>query len=199
MRIISGKLKGRHLLSFKADHIRPTTDRVKESVFNILRGLVDDAKVLDLFSGTGNLAIEAYSRGAQSVVCVESHKTSLRIIRDNLRNLKIEKEVRIVAKDVFVFLNTYRQDKTTASRNEKFDVVFIDPPFTESLAHKCMTTMQNCNILSASGIIVIESKKQERIDDEYGALKLKDRRNFGDKVASFFYLSSEDDAVDESE
>ena len=77
MRIISGKFKGRPLVSFQADHIRPTTDRVKETLFNKLMGVVEDARVLDLFSGTGNLAIECLSRGAGWVDLVESHNRSI--------------------------------------------------------------------------------------------------------------------------
>lgn len=194
MRIISGKLKGRQLVSFNADHIRPTTDRVKESVFNILAGNLIEARVLDLFSGTGNLAIESFSRGAKYVECVESHKLSLRIIRENLQKLNIEKDIRVISKDVFSYLKSYALDKNSADdSSRKFDVIFIDPPFTETLAHKCMSSIQNCDILSSDGVIVIESKKKERIDDVYGRLFLLDRRTFGDKVASFFAHSKKTD------
>ena len=86
MRIIGGKYKGLYLTNFKADHIRPTTDRVKESMFNILQAQIEDARVLDLFSGTGNLGIEAISRGARHVTFVEKNKKSIQILKENILN-----------------------------------------------------------------------------------------------------------------
>lgn len=178
MRIISGRFKGRQLVNFKADHIRPTTDRVKESIFNILMQSISGARVLDLFSGTGNLGIEALSRGARYVECVEGHKLSLKIIRENLQKLKIETEIRVVAQDVFKYLKSYR--------GEPFQVIFIDPPFTESLAHACMEAIESSSVAGPGAIVVIESSRHERIDDEYGSFHLLDRRQFGDKSASFY-------------
>jgi 16S rRNA (guanine966-N2)-methyltransferase len=84
VRIISGKWKGRQLVSFKANHIRPTTDRVKETLFNILQHDIPDSRILDLFGGTGNLSFESLSRGARFVELVESHKISLKIIQENM-------------------------------------------------------------------------------------------------------------------
>lgn len=178
MRVISGRLKGRQLVSFKAEHIRPTTDRVKESVFNILRNDIEGRRILDLFSGTGNLGIEALSRGAASVECVESHKGSLRIIRENLQKLGITGEVRIVAQDVFKYLRAYK--------GEAFHVVFVDPPFTEEIAHQCMEALAKSSVVAVGGVVVIESRSHERIDDQYDGFRLLDRREFGDKKASFF-------------
>ena len=100
MRVISGKYKGRELVSFKADHIRPTTDRVKESIFNKLQSHIAGARVLDLFSGTGSLAIEAISREAESVTAVEMNKKSIEIIKKNLQLLKIT-EIEVLGQDVF--------------------------------------------------------------------------------------------------
>ncbi|MEK6556654.1 MAG: 16S rRNA (guanine(966)-N(2))-methyltransferase RsmD [Bdellovibrionota bacterium] len=178
MRIISGKLKGRRLKSFKADHIRPTTDRVKETLFNILMSDVPDARVLDLFSGTGNLAIEAWSRGAKYVEAVELNKKSIFIIRDNLKELGIEKEIKIVASDVFKYVKSYK--------GEPFDLVFVDPPFTEKIAHSSMEAIALSRVCRPGGVVIIESSAQERIDDEYKSFKLLDRREFGDKSASIF-------------
>lgn len=178
MRIIAGKLKGRRLVSFDAGHIRPTSDRVKESLFNILQHDIPGSRVLDLFSGTGNLAIEAWSRDAAYVEAVESHKTSLRIIADNLRGLKLEKEIRVIKKDVFQYLRAYA--------SEPFDIVFADPPFTEKVAHAVMEAMASSKVCRVGGLVVIESSKHERMDDNYGVFKLLDRRDFGDKSASIF-------------
>ena len=112
MRIIAGRFRGHQLVSFNADHIRPTTDRVKESIFNKLQNDVPGGRVLDLFSGTGNLAIESLSRGAESVVAVEMSKKSLAIIRKNLEKLGIKGEIQVVGDDV---LSTFAA--TTGNRS----------------------------------------------------------------------------------
>src|ERR1043165_353617 len=107
MRIISGKYKGHHLVDFKAEHIRPTTDRGKGTLFNKLMNDIDGARVLDLFSGTGNLAIECISRGAAWVDLVESHKQSLAIIKENFTKLKIEEGYKIHPLDAFRYIAGY--------------------------------------------------------------------------------------------
>ncbi len=178
MRIISGKYKGRRLNSFKADHIRPTTDRVKETIFNILMRDVPGARVLDLFSGTGNLGIEALSRGAQSVDFVEANPRSIRIIRDNLNNLQVDEPYTVNQRDAFKYLKEYK--------GEPFQVILIDPPFTEALAHSCMTELAVSRAAGDGTIAVIESARREHIEDHYGAFHLLDRRAFGDKSASFY-------------
>ncbi len=183
MRIISGRFKGRNLVSFKADHIRPTTDRVKETLFNILMHDVAEQRVLDLFAGTGNLGLEALSRGAKDVTFVEAHRDSIKIIRENIRLLKVEKECEIIAKDVFRFLKD--------DRGGPYHLIFCDPPFTEKIAHPTMGALANSPCVEYGSIAVIESSRHERIDDVYesdrkGAFQLLDRRQFGDKSASFF-------------
>lgn len=182
MRVIAGKLKGRRLASFKAGHIRPTTDRVKETLFNILQFDVPGARVLDLFSGTGSLAIEAWSRGAGYVQAVENNKTSLRILSDNLRTLGLAREIKVVPQDVFELVKKYK--------GEPFDIVFADPPFTEKWAHDVMNALSASQVCRPGGLVVIEASSHERIDEEYGEFKLLDKRDFGDKSASIFRRGS---------
>src|SRR5690606_22011612 len=124
-RIISGRFKGHRLVSFKADHIRPTTDRVKETLFNKWSAYIEGAKVLDLFCGTGNLGLEALSRGADFIEFVDSSEKSLRILRENVKKLRIESGVHITQKDAIKFLST---------ATDVYDLVLIDPPFTKSMA-----------------------------------------------------------------
>lgn len=179
MRIISGKYKGHHLVSFKADHIRPTTDRVKESLFNMLMSEVDDAFVLDLFCGTGNLGIEALSRGARFAIFVDSHRRSLEITQKNLEKLKVPKDsYRVVQSDVLKFLKSFKEEAP--------DIIFADPPFTEKMAHAVMEAADQSPAFKETTVLTIESAGKERIDTEYKTLERFDAREYGDKVLSFF-------------
>ncbi len=179
MRIISGKYKGRRLVSFNADHIRPTMDRIKETLFNKLVSYVEDAKVLDLFAGTGNLGLEALSRSARHVTFVEMNAKSIDVINRNLDLLDIEdSQCELLKKDVLKFLKSYS--------GEPFDLVFIDPPFTERMADEVMKALSQSKVFGDHSIIAIESVKQEHIGDLYEELVCFDRQNYGDKSLSLF-------------
>ncbi len=178
MRVIAGRFKGRNLKSFDAGHIRPTTDRVKESLFNILMGRIEGARILDLFAGTGNLSIEALSRGASWVEAVEKHPKSIKIISENLKMIKIEDEIVVHKEDAFSFIKKYKK--------ETFDIIFIDPPFTEQLADSIMAEVAKSVLWNKETLIAIESAKKEKLLDEYEELVAIDRRHFGDKVLTFF-------------
>lgn len=177
MRIIAGKFKGRHLVSFQASHIRPTTDRVKETLFNKLMFKIEGARVLDLFSGTGNLAIEAISRGAHEVTCVESHRKSLQIIEKNKKLLEIKDEIKVIPIDVFKFFTQFDF--------QNFDLILVDPPFTQKWAHRILTEFPT-HWMAEGAWLAIESSRQEQIEDQYEGLNLLDRRNFGDKLLSIY-------------
>jgi 16S rRNA (guanine966-N2)-methyltransferase len=178
MRVISGKYKGHHLVSFDADHIRPTTDRVKESLFNILRDNVDGARVLDLFSGTGGLGIECLSRECCEVHFVEKNKKSIAIIEKNLAKLKITEDYKIINQDVMSFFKKYD--------GPPYDLILIDPPFTEKMAHDVIAALASTLLFHSETIIAIESARKERLEDFYSPLKRYDIREFGDKHLSFF-------------
>ncbi len=179
MRIISGKYKGRQLTSFKADHIRPTMDRVKETLFNKLMHDIEGSRVLDLFAGTGNLGIEALSRYAQHVTFVELNPKSIDIINKNLDLLKVpDEDCQVIKKDVLRYVKSYS--------GEPFDIVFIDPPFTEKIADQVMKAVGESSLFGDSTIIAIESIKQEHIGDTYSELECFDRQNYGDKSLSLF-------------
>jgi 16S rRNA (guanine966-N2)-methyltransferase len=183
MRVISGKYKGHHLVPFSGDHIRPTTDRVKESMFNMIQNYVEGARVLDLFSGTGNLGIEALSRGAASVLFVEKNRKSIQILEKNLQKLKVDEPFQIIQKDVISFLKNYE--------GEPFDLIFADPPFTEEMAHDVMlaadqTRAFHPNTAENPTLFMIESGRREKILDDYPTLTRYDVREFGDKFLSFF-------------
>jgi 16S rRNA (guanine966-N2)-methyltransferase len=184
MRIISGKYKGHQLVSFSADHIRPTTDRVKESLFNMIQGNLDGARVLDLFSGTGNLGLEALSRGAQNVLFVEKSRKSIQILEKNIAKLKIEEPYQILQKDVLSFLRNYE--------GEPFDLIFADPPFTEAMAHDVMQAADESRAFHSQTLMMIESARREKILDDYPHLTRYDVREFGDKFLSFFQQKAQE-------
>jgi len=184
MRIISGKYKGHHLVSFQADHIRPTTDRVKESLFNKIQGLVEDARVLDLFSGTGSLGLEALSRGAREVLFVEKSRKSLQILERNLAKLKVTEPYQVMQKDVLGFLRGYE--------GEPFDLIFVDPPFTEKMAHDVLLTADfaAAKLFHPETLLMIESGQGETVLESYSSLVRSDVREFGDKSLSFYRLKT---------
>jgi len=178
MRVIAGKFKGRRLVSFEASHLRPTTDRVKGSIFNKLVGEIEGARVLDLFSGTGSLAIEALSRGAEHVTMVEKNPKSLRIMRQNLSELGIESGFQIEPRDVFQFLTRYE--------GTPFDLVLVDPPFTQELADQVLGGLGASRAVGPGSTVVIEAGRHEKLAEEYGPLARTDERDYGDKSVSFF-------------
>lgn len=181
MRIIAGRFRGRRLVHFKADHIRPTTDRVKESVFNKLQGAIDGARVLDLYAGTGNLTCEAISRGANHVDTVELSKKSMQIIRDNVKLLEIEDEVELYLDDVIKYLTRYE--------GEPYDLIFADPPFTEKLADATLTALSTSKAVGAATLIMVEASSHEKVDESYADLECYDFRDYGDKRVTFWRRS----------
>lgn len=181
MRVISGKFKGHALAAFKADHIRPTTDFVKETIFNMLAAYIEDSTVLDLFSGTGSLGIEALSRGAGHVHFVDSHVKSIQILKQNLEKLKITEGFKISKSDVLKFLKT---------PDLKAEIVLIDPPFTEKMADQVMKVLAE-NIPGDLKYVCIESVKNEVILDKYGKLNLYKRKDYKDKFLSVYKLEED--------
>lgn len=177
MRIIAGKYGGRKLVHFKADHIRPTTDRVKEAIFNKIQFSIEGAEILDLFSGTGNLAFEALSRGAGQVVAVELSKKSLAIMEKNKELLQVGGELKIIGKDVRKYLKT---------ADQKFRYILIDPPFTEKMADEVLQCLSESQCFDGNTEVFIESSAHEVTREAYGSMKLKGQKNYGDKFLSHY-------------
>ena len=183
MRIISGKYKGHQLVSFQADHLRPTMDRVRETLFNKWMGLIEGATFLDLFSGTGSLGLEALSRDAMKCTFVDSSQSSVKILKKNLAKLKVaDHDYEVVCKNVYQFLK---------NAQNSYDLIVIDPPFTEKMAHEVMEALAKSSVFHEKTLIAIESIKQERMESEYGRLKRYDVKNYGDKNLSLFHVSEE--------
>lgn len=172
-------------MAFEAKNIRPTTDRVKEDIFNMMAFAVTEARVLDLFSGTGSLGLEALSRGCQFVTFVDYHIKSIQILKSNIAKLKVPAEnYEIVKMDGIKFIQ---------KNPINYDIILIDPPFTQQMADEVMRALAQAQ-LSGVKFIFIESTKHEKIEDQYeDVITLHKRKSYGDKFLSVFKLKSKDD------
>lgn len=180
MRVISGILKGKKLQSFSSPKIRPTSDRVKESLFNILgNGLIEGAAVLDLFSGTGNLGIESLSRGAKSACFAEKDRESLKTLKANLNSCGLTDKADIISLDVLKALQLLEE------RGRPFDLIFLDPPYMMGLVGRTLEALGKSSIAS-DALVVAEHAAKEELQSCYGILNMTDERPYGDTVLSFY-------------
>lgn len=182
MRIIAGKFRGRKLQEFNVESTRPTLDRIKEPLFSILTPYIQDASVLDLFSGTGNLALEAISRGAKFAWANDINKSALKVIIGNVRLTGCENCVKITGKEYEKCL------KQVSTEGHKFDIIFLDPPYACSYEEKVLNLIVEYDILSKDGIIVLESDKRKEVKTDIPGLKLKDERTYGRVIIRLYEL-----------
>ena len=154
MRVITGIAGGRRLKELQGMETRPTTDKVKESLFNIIQFDIPGRRVLDLFSGTGQLGIEALSRGAASCTFLDMRRDAVALIRDNLKTCGLEKNAQVIQGDSISFLKNCR---------EKFDVIFLDPPYHTDLIDQALELVTKIDILSEHGIIICETMSQRQL------------------------------------
>ena len=148
MRVITGTARGRKLRELPGMETRPTTGKVKESIFNIIQFDIEGRRVLDLFGGTGQLGIEALSRGAAHCTFVDLRREAAAVIRENLQVTRLADQARVVQGDSLSFL---------ASCREKFDLILLDPPYASGLLEKAVTEAAAIDILTENGIMVCES------------------------------------------
>ena len=154
MRVISGTARGRRLKELQGMDTRPTTDKVKESLFNIIQFDIEGRKVLDLFGGTGQLGIEALSRGAAHCTFVEQRRDGVALIRENVKACQLQENARIIQREALSFL---------ASCREKFDVIFLDPPYHTDLLDRSLEAITKFDILREHGIMICESAAERSI------------------------------------
>ena len=162
MRVITGICRGRRLLEPAGRDVRPTTDQVKEAMFNIIQFDVEGRKVLDLFAGTGQLGIEALSRGAADCLLVDSARDSVRLVQENLRRCGLT--ARVLQCDALGILKS----------GEKFDLIFLDPPYGSGLEAKAIEAVKEFDILTRGGIMVVETRPETALPvlpAEYGTAK----------------------------
>lgn len=171
MRIISGEWKGRRLKAIKGNQIRPTSDKVKGAIFNILGDKVLGSKTLDLFAGTGSLSLEALSRGAAQAVLVEKNRKAWEIIGENLQMTGVQDRVRLYHMDAFIFLK---------QQHEKYDLIFVDPPYGQGLTDRILSSVKNSIILNPAGVVILETASNEKITDDLGLLEIRIIKEYGD-------------------
>ena len=179
MRVISGKLKGKKLFTLKGRDLRPTSDRVKEAIFDILQNRLQGEKVLDLFAGTGALGIEALSRGAKRAVFVEGSPQSVAVLYKNLEACRLWEQAEVLFREV------QRGMQILSERGETFDLIFLDPPYGKGLARKALQALPGRSILASEALIVAEHSPVEDLD-AIPSLERIDRRRYGSTLVSFF-------------
>lgn len=174
MRVITGSARGRRLKTPENYDIRPTTDNVKESVFNILQFDIEGRRVLDLFAGTGQLGIEALSRGAASAVFIDRDRAAVQIVKDNLKTCGLKGTV--LCTDAPEYLKDCG----------RFDLIFVDPPYDSGLYDEVLQTINSFDILSEGGIMIVEARRETPLPDMTAPYrKLREYRYGKVKICSY--------------
>ena len=189
MRIISGTSRGRKLATPRNHSLRPTSDRVKESIFNILQSEIEGKVVLDLFAGTGNLGIEALSRGAKKTIFVEKGRQALRLIQKNLTQFGLEGRFEILPRDANHAIGILME------RGECFDLILMDPPYEKGLIQKTLIKLNSNQIYHKDSILIIEHHRREPLPHHMERWNLIRQRRMGDTVISFLTPQGDHDST----
>lgn len=183
MRVISGKLRGTKLYTLEGKNTRPTLDRVKESLFNIINFCIKDSVFLDLFSGSGAIGIEAASRGAKKVIICEKSKEAMNIIKKNIEKTKLGSQVETYNMDFKKFIQN--------NLNEKLDVVYLDPPYEEDYAFEATKMILEKQLLKEDSIIILETDREQIVENQFEKLNLEkiDKRKYGRAYLIFYKIN----------
>ena len=184
MRIISGTARGTKLYTLEGNNTRPTLDRVKESLFSIIQSKIKDAIVLDLFSGSGALALEALSRGAQKAILCDCSPKAVEVIQKNILKTHFENKTQVICKNY---------EQCIHNLNEKINLVFIDPPYEANIAVEAVKKIQNKNLLSPNGLMILETDDEQRELEQVkkiSNIKINDLRAYG--RVKLIFLSEEE-------
>lgn len=177
MRVISGSCKGIKLEAPKGLSTRPTTDRVKESLFNIIQYEIDEeSKILDLFAGSGGLGIECLSRGASEAIFVDNSRESASIIRYNVDKTKLNEKSKILNIDMHSALSQLK------IKNFIPDIIFLDPPYGKGLIEESILKIQDLNLFSKNTIIVSERDKNDELNNQIGKFRLRKEKKYGNTI-----------------
>lgn len=172
MRIIAGEMRGRQLKAVEGMQTRPTSDKVKGAIFNVLGNKIFDARVLDLFAGTGNLALEALSRGSSEAVLVEKRPAAHQVIRENLERVGASHKVKLFMMDAFKYLKKYPE--------EVYDLIFLDPPYRQELVLKSILSLKEHTFLTSTGVIIAETAKDEKLSADIYPYEVRKTSEYGD-------------------
>jgi 16S rRNA (guanine(966)-N(2))-methyltransferase RsmD len=183
MRIIGGQVKGRRIFTPK-NQIRPTSDMIKEALFNILPPM-EGRTFLDLFAGTGSIGLEAMSRGAARVVFVEVNRFSIETIKKNLSVCGFDNKYKIISVPVDESLKRFNRNK------EQFDVIFADPPYEKGFIKKTLYLLGRSSLVSEDGIIVIQHSFREELNRKTGEIVLMEQKRYSDTTLSFLKMHGE--------
>ncbi|VBB05672.1 n-6 adenine-specific dna methylases signature [Lucifera butyrica] len=184
MRIITGTAKGVILKGPAGNATRPTADRVKESLFSILGSRIIDASVLDLFAGTGNLGLEALSRGAEKAVFIDQSLQSVALIKENARRTKLADRTEIYKNDVFKAIDKLSQT------GRSFDLIFCDPPYNQGLITAVLEKVAFYTILNPEAMLIIEHSRHEMINSELPSFQILRTEKYGETLVSFLLYKS---------
>ena len=185
MRVIAGTLRRRLLEAPAGLKTRPTSDRLRETLFNVLAPRLEGARFLDLYAGSGAVGIEAASRGAAKVVMVERAEPALKVLRGNLEKLGLRNEVRVEAVSVSAFLRRVRPE----SSGMRFDVVFLDPPYEEAEAYATALGLlggDTAGLLMEGAVVIAEHRRRDKLEEVYGVLRRVRVLEQGDAGLSFY-------------
>ena len=177
MRVITGKARGVQLKTPDGMATRPTSDRVKEALFSIIQFEIPGATVLDLFGGTGQLGIEALSRGAASAVFVDAREDSCKLIRENLKRTKLEQDAKVIRSDYLDYLNRCR---------EQYNIIFLDPPYAEVFLENAIKKITEIDILQSDGIIVAERPLGKELPWEFAGFDRSKDYKYGNTLVTIY-------------
>ncbi|HYM00263.1 MAG TPA: 16S rRNA (guanine(966)-N(2))-methyltransferase RsmD [Blastocatellia bacterium] len=180
VRIIAGKYKGRQLKSVPGLDVRPTSDRLRETLFDILGQRLDGKSFLDVCAGSGAVGIEALSRGAKSVTFIEQLRKASAVIRENLQVVSAEREAKVLVGDAAPLLERLDQE------SGRFDVIFCDPPYASPIYRDVMNRISSSSLLAEGGVLVVEHRAKTPPNAEYGDLRLYRDVRQGDSALAFY-------------
>lgn len=181
MRVIAGKCRRLLLKSFPGNEVRPTTDKIKETLFNMLNPRLEGAAFLDVCAGTGGIGIEALSRGADRAVFVEKNRAVASLIKENLEHTKLTDQAAVMLGDAVYCL------RQLGGRGEKFDIIFIDPPYDQGIEAGILETIMNMKLIADDGLIVVEASKATEFDYALSlGLKIDKEKIYGSNKHLFF-------------
>lgn len=180
LRIIGGDKKGKKLLSVKGMKTRPTADRMRESLFNILSSSIVDSNVLDLFAGTGAFGIEALSRGASAASFIDNDRVALSVIEKNLKSCGYEGCSKIFRCNILINL------KCLKAVAKPFDLVFMDPPYEKDCVYPSLVNLRQSSALQNGSIIIVEHSPKEPVPEDLFGFEISDQRRYGGTLFSFF-------------